>query len=161
MSASPDLSRRRTPSATAVLGLCPPSGGGAGAGGGGGAGSGGGSSRGGGCGDAGLDGEDAAMKYPARGLGGKWAVPLEDERRENTKAAANSGEKLAGAAAAQVVWLPPFLHFLDGGVGGLIPACLPFPFGVFGFGLSLLLSLFVSGLLLLMLSLSAFHFGLR
>ena len=103
MSASPDLSRRRTPSATAVLGLCPPSGGG----GGGGAGSGGGSSRGGGCGDAGLDGEDAAMKYPARGLCGRWGVPLEDKGRENTKAAANSGEKLAGAAAAQVVWLPP------------------------------------------------------
>ena len=58
MSASPDLRRRRTPSATVVLGLGPPTGGG-----GGGAGSGGGSSRGGSCGDAGLDGEDEAMKY--------------------------------------------------------------------------------------------------
>ena len=37
--------------------------------------------------------------------------------------------------------------------GAVIPACLPFPFGVFGFGLSLLLSLFVSGLLLLTCSL--------
>ena len=96
MSASPDLRRRRTPSATVVLGLGPPSGGG-----GGGTGFGGGSSRGGGCGDAGLDGEDAAMKYPARGLGGRWGVPLEDKRRENTKAAANSGEKLASAGRTQ------------------------------------------------------------
>jgi len=111
MSASPDLSRRRTPSATAVLGLCPPSGGGGG--GGGGAGSGGGSSRGGGGGDAGLDGEDEAMKYSGGEC--RWKTS------ENTKAAANSGEKLAGAAAAQVVWLPPFLSFLDGGRGRLFP----------------------------------------
>ena len=93
MSASPDLRRRRTPSATVVLGLGPPSGGG------GGAGSGSGSSRGGGCGDAGLDGEDEAMKYSGGEC--RWKTS------ENTKAAANSGEKLAGAAAAQVVWLPP------------------------------------------------------
>jgi hypothetical protein len=93
-----------------VLGLGPPSGGG---GGGGGAGSGGGSSGGGGCGDAGLDGEDEAMKYSGGEC--RWKTS------ENTKAAANSGEKLAGAAAAQVVWLPPFLSFLDGGRGRLFP----------------------------------------
>ena len=85
MSASPDLRRRRTPSATVVLGLGPPSGGG-----GGGAGSGGGSSRGGGCGDARLDGEDEAMKYSGGEC--RWKT------NENTKAAANSGEKLASAA---------------------------------------------------------------
>ena len=91
MSSSPDLSKRRTPSATAVLGLCPPSGGGGG--GGGGAGSGGGSSRGGGCGDAGLDGEDEAMKYSGGEC--RWKT------NENTKAAANSGEKLASAGRTQ------------------------------------------------------------
>ena len=87
MSASPDLSRRRTPSATVVLGLGPPSGGGC--------------------------GEDEAMKYSGGEC--RWKTS------ENTKAAANSGEKLAGAAAAQVVWLPPFLSFLDGGRGRLFP----------------------------------------
>ncbi|KAG2537189.1 hypothetical protein PVAP13_9NG254800 [Panicum virgatum] len=85
MSASPDLRRRRMPSATVVLGLGPSSGGG-----GGGAGSGGGSSRGGSCGDAGLDGEDEAMKYSGGEC--RWKT------NENTKAAANFGEKLASAA---------------------------------------------------------------
>ena len=87
MSASPDLRRRRTPSATVVLGLGPPSGGG------GGTGFGGGSSRGGGCGDAGLDGEDEAMKYSGGEC--RWKT------NENTKAAANSGEKLASAGRTQ------------------------------------------------------------
>jgi len=65
MSASPDLSRPRTPSATVglVLGLASGSGGG---GVGSDGGSGGGSRRGGGCGDAGLEGEDEeAMEQPA------------------------------------------------------------------------------------------------
>lgn len=65
MSAPPDLSRPRTPSATVglVLGLASGSGGG---GVGSDGGSGGGSRRGGACGDAGLEGEDEeAMEQPA------------------------------------------------------------------------------------------------
>lgn len=84
MSASPDLSRPRTPSATVGLGLASGSGGG-------GADSGGGSRRGGGCGDAGLEGEDdddeeeamacpAACRREALGDALTSGVPLDDKK---------------------------------------------------------------------------------
>jgi hypothetical protein len=82
---------------------------------------------------------------------------------ENTKAAADSGEKLAGAAAAQVVWFPPFLPLLHGGRGGVIPAChLSLLVSLaLAFRFCFLCSWFAPPYAVLCCALSAFHFGSR